>query len=344
MKMFSKIFWVVFLIVVTADFALPQTDRERGLKLYAEGKIKEAVTALEKASKQANSGGGDVWNALGLAYIKSEEIKKAVKAFAKAVDLNQQNAAFRTNLAYAYLLSNKPNKAQEESTKAIALDPRIALAFYIRGAANVAEGDVGEAVSDADQAIAVDPNYSAAYLLKSDALLQKFGINVGGGAAPIDEVKLLEQAKAVLELCLSSCRNNTQIEVQRKRLETLAIFYDYFSKSRIAAGDLNGSAATPNSAVAVAVDPSVTPLRILSKPHARYTDRARQTGVVGVIRLAVFFSETGRVTHTLLLKGLSGGLNENAVGAASSIKFEPARKDGKPISQIKIIEYSFNIY
>ena len=60
--------------------------------------------------------------------------------------------------------------------------------------------------------------------------------------------------------------------------------------------------------------------------------------------MAVFFSESGRVTHTLILKGLGGGLNENAVKAARQIKFEPATKDGKPFSQIKILEYSFAIY
>ena len=60
--------------------------------------------------------------------------------------------------------------------------------------------------------------------------------------------------------------------------------------------------------------------------------------------LAILFSETGRITHALILKGLGGGLNEAALRAAYGIKFEPAKKDGKPFSQIKIVTYSFAIY
>jgi len=41
---------------------------------------------------------------------------------------------------------------------------------------------------------------------------------------------------------------------------------------------------------------------------------------------------------------LPDGLTEKAIAAARSIRFQPAQKDGRPVSQYAVIEYSFNIY
>jgi hypothetical protein len=37
-------------------------------------------------------------------------------------------------------------------------------------------------------------------------------------------------------------------------------------------------------------------------------------------------------------------LTQNCIAAMKGIRFDPARKDGKAYSTIKIIEYSFTIY
>ena len=329
-------------ILLISNLAFAQTEREKGIKLYQEGRTKEAVAVLEKASKEAKND-AETWNALALAYLKDNEAKKAVKAFEKAVALSPQNAAFHANLAYAYWQNNKPNKAQEESGKAIAIDPKNTLAYYVRGAANVYEGDNDEAISDADSAIKTNPDYSPAYILKSDAMLYKFGRSVGSGSKPIDEVETLRQAKEVLETCLKNCRNNTQVELQQERLKTLGVFYNYFNKNRDFVLSPETTALTLSTAPTLP-DPTVTPVKILSKPPPHYTDSARQNNIVGTITMAVYFAETGRVTYTLILKGLGGGLNENARRAALGIKFEPATKDGKPIAVIKMVTYSFSIY
>lgn len=337
----DKICFALGLTLIFAGFAFAQSERENGLKLYAEGKNKEAVAALEKASKQAKND-AEVWNALGLAYTKGENVKKAIKSFEKAVEISPQNAVYQTNLAYAYLLNGKFDKTQSAATKAIELDPKNATAFYLRGSASIWEGKPDEAIADADRAIGYNADYALAYVLKSDAMLANFGRRVSGGAKTIDEIGLLKQASDVLELCLKNCRDNAQTEIQQKRLEPLKIFYNYFSKNRDAVinqtpvGEVSQMPTLP-----VAPDPNFTPLKLLSKPRASYTDSARQAGVRGIIKLVVLFGDSGRVTHTLMLKGLSHGLNENAVNAARSIKFEPARKNGQPISQIKIVEYSF---
>ncbi len=345
MKTLYKTALSLILLTLTSNLAFAQTEREKGIRLYQEGRNKEAVAVLEKASRQAKPD-AETWNALGLAYIKEDALKKAIKAFEKAVSLNQQNATFHTNLAYAYLQNNKPNKAQEESSKAIGIDPKSALAYYVRGAANFYEGDNDDAMRDADKAIEVNPDYSPAYVLKSDALLYKFGRSVGSGSKPIDEIDTLQQAKDALETCLKNCRNNLQIDLQKERLNTLEIFYKYFSKNRDFM--LNAETGMPMIPTAPTLptlpDPSITSVKLLSKPSPSYTDRARENNITGTITMVVYFAETGRITHTLILKGLGGGLNEAARRAALSITFEPAKKDGKPFAVVKTISYSFSIF
>ncbi len=298
---------------------------------------------LEKATKQSKTD-AEAWNALGLAYFKEETLKKAVKAFEKAVSFDQQNATYHTNLAYAYLQSGKSDKAQSESNKAIEINPKIALAYYVRGVANVYESDYNEALRDADRVIEINPDYSAAYILKSDALLYQFSNRVGSGAKPIDKIDLLQRARDVLETCLKNCRNNSQIGLQKERLDTLTVFHNYFSKNRDALLAVIAENPTAATISQTPPDPSVTPLKILTKPQPRYTDKARQELITGTITLAILFSESGRITQAIVLKGLGGGLNEAALRAAYGITFEPSKKDGKPLSQIKIVSYTFSIY
>jgi TonB family protein len=112
------------------------------------------------------------------------------------------------------------------------------------------------------------------------------------------------------------------------------VFNNYFNKTKD-----KTSLFQPESE-----DPSITPLRILSKPKPGYTDSARQSNTTGTIRLAIYFSSKGTIDYILVLKPLQNGLTENAIKAARGIKFEPQMKDGKPVSVIKIVEYSFTIY
>ena len=333
---FYKSFLFFLLLLSFASFAFAQTERERGIEFFKQGKNKEAAAALEKASKQTKND-AEVWNYLGLAYIKTDSLKKAVKALEKSVSLNPQSAVFRANLAFGYLLSNKLNRARDESTKTLALDPQSADAFYIRGSAAVLETKYDAAIEDADRAIAANADYAAAYTLKSDALLYKFGKGIIVNTKPEENLKRLNESKAVLETCLKNCKNNSQAQVQQERLEAVNAFYDFYSRRKDT--NLILPAAVPQEP-----NPNFTPLKILSKPLPSYTDKARQENIVGTIRVLVLFAASGRVTHTIVLSGLGSGLNENAVNAARRIVFEPAQENGKPVSQIKIVEYSFSIY
>ncbi len=117
-------------------------------------------------------------------------------------------------------------------------------------------------------------------------------------------------------------------------------------------GDGNGS-GTGSGNAGVRTPPAPPPprpvgvttdIKIISKPTAKYTDAARQNQFSGTIRLRVTFTASGQVGSISAVGSLPYGLTEQAIAAAKSIRFEPAKKDGVPITKIKQIDYSFTLY
>lgn len=87
-----------------------------------------------------------------------------------------------------------------------------------------------------------------------------------------------------------------------------------------------------------------SPLKILSKPRASYTDIARHYWIQGSVRLRVTFLENGQIGEITSFTRLPFGLTRNAVEAAKGMKFEPLIKDGKPVTAAKLVEYNFTLY
>ena len=83
---------------------------------------------------------------------------------------------------------------------------------------------------------------------------------------------------------------------------------------------------------------------ILSKPLPSYTEEARWNRVDGSVVLRMVLTADGKVRHMFVVKGLPDGLTENAIAVANRVKFEPAIKDGQPVSQFVTLEYTFSIY
>ncbi len=86
------------------------------------------------------------------------------------------------------------------------------------------------------------------------------------------------------------------------------------------------------------------PLKIISKPAVAYTEAARRNQVSGNIKLAVEFGADGKIGFVFPFQDLPDGLTANAVNAAKSIKFESAVIDGKSVTVVSVIEYSFSTF
>lgn len=83
-------------------------------------------------------------------------------------------------------------------------------------------------------------------------------------------------------------------------------------------------------------------LRILEQPKPELPRDYSTLDVQGNVILRIEFLDFGEIGEITAVKSLPGGLTERAVLAARKIKFEPEKKDGKPVTVIRQIEYLYN--
>lgn len=327
----------LLLIHMSGVLLLAQQKEHPAMTLCKTGKHREARGALEIAVKSPEyKNDGEMWNCLGLAFYQGDDDKGARKAFEKAIDIQPANAVFRVNLAHVLLMNRKIDPAQSQLKKALEIDPKNPEALYLQSLSDSWEGKIDRAIATADTLIGFHPADGRGYILKADLLVSRIGLSSDSKDGTLDEAESLTKAVDVLVEGREKVTDPSGTKAIVDDLENKTIFRDYFTRER--------PTAITTTATPAAAEPGVTKLKVIAKQPARYTDRARQANVQGTIRIAVLFGSNGRILHTLLLKRLGYGLDEQALSAARQIKFEPQTKDGKPISVVRIVEYTFNIY
>ncbi|MGI8670327.1 MAG: TonB family protein [Aridibacter sp.] len=314
-----------------------QSDYEKGVQLYNQKQYKEAIKVFEQVGKKEETKtDARIWNYLGLSYIQISEFKDARKALEKAIKYDPQNADYRANLAYIYLIEGKYDKALSESEDAIKLDPQNINANYFRGLAYFGKGKVEEAISNAEKIIAINPSFANAYILKADSLIHTFSYDWTKDVKSEERLNFAKQAIEILNECLKKCEPPNQ-SIVREKLDSISFLYEVFNKK-----DKDESPISDETEAKIKQD--ATGIKVLTKPVPGYTNLARSSGTQGEILLAVSFESNGKIGYVVVIKGLENGLTENAINAAKRIQFEPATRDGKPISLVKRIQYNFTVY
>lgn len=84
--------------------------------------------------------------------------------------------------------------------------------------------------------------------------------------------------------------------------------------------------------------------KIISSPRPRYTQAAKRSMTTGRVKLAIELGANGKVLFIVPVYGLPDGLTEECAAAALNIKFDPALRNGNPVSSVKILEYSFDVF
>ncbi len=84
-------------------------------------------------------------------------------------------------------------------------------------------------------------------------------------------------------------------------------------------------------------------VEITFKPRPDYTEEARRRRIEGEVILEVTFDASGKVRVLRVVKGLGAGLDENAIQAASRIRFKPASEGGHPIDCTAIARITFQL-
>jgi TonB family protein len=79
-------------------------------------------------------------------------------------------------------------------------------------------------------------------------------------------------------------------------------------------------------------------------PDPEYTDKARRKKINGNVVVSLIVTPEGTVRDPKIAASLDKDLDQQALAALSKWKFEPATKDGKPVTVRISTEVSFRIH
>ncbi len=293
-------------------------DVATALKIYKR-RQPEAMELLGQAIKRY-ARDADTLYAIGLA-LHREGIEYFVRDIFERVVLLQPEGYPEAHaiLASLQLLTNNLEKATSHAKRALSADVRSAEMNYVIGEAAYRQHEYAKALLHAEEALKVTPAYPQAVLLKSQALAQKDETG--------DAIKHLESFLALAP-------DDPDSPAWRKHLETV-----------LASVDKGAANLSPEAAPNPIYKFNQTDKKavLILKPEPGYTEEARRYNVQGTVRLRVVLSSDGQVKDLYIVQSLSHGLTFMAMQAVLKIKFVPAMKDGRPVSQFATIEYSFNL-
>ncbi len=107
--------------------------------------------------------------------------------------------------------------------------------------------------------------------------------------------------------------------------------------------DFDSVDARPTSAKVATTDERSSALEILEKPRPLYSQEARRLKIEGVVVLEMSFGADGHGRVLRVVRGLGHGLDENAIRAATGIRFRPAVQQGRPVDTVALVRIEFQV-
>jgi TonB family protein len=292
-------------------------DTASAIERYEKGHYARAIVDLS-AIVEKRKDDAVAWYYLGLAHKSEGRGCDAVKALDRVIVLRPQHAEAHANLALVLVMGSDVKRGGLMAQRAMELGVKTAEMHYVLAEAGFDNGNYAEALAEADKALTLDPKLADALLTKATALHG------------------LKREYEAIEALSAYVAANPDADDAASWRQSLALWQ----------ADLQGpkkAEAEPKSVVYKPSEVTVKAL-ILSKPPPEYTEKARRACISGTVVIQAVLSSNGKVTGIRTVSGLRGGLTAKAINAAREIKFEPAVKDGSPVSQYIRVEYNFNIY
>jgi len=91
------------------------------------------------------------------------------------------------------------------------------------------------------------------------------------------------------------------------------------------------------------VGSGVTAPKVIKKVEPRYTEEARHKKIEGTVTLSLVVDANGRPTDLLVERSLDKGLDQEAIKVVKEWRFEPGRKEGKPVAVLAQVEINFRL-
>jgi TonB family protein len=120
--------------------------------------------------------------------------------------------------------------------------------------------------------------------------------------------------------------------------------FDQAASAKKGESSLTSTIGTSTPTEVFHVGAGVRAPRAIYAPEPAYSEKARKANYQGVRTLGLIVETDGHPSHIRILKGLGMGLDENAIEAVKSWKFEPAMKDGQPVRVEIAVEVDFHLY
>jgi len=84
--------------------------------------------------------------------------------------------------------------------------------------------------------------------------------------------------------------------------------------------------------------------RAVYAPNPEYSEEARELDLQGTVVLSLVIGSDGRPRDIRVARALGMGLDEKAIEAVRTWRFEPAQKDGQPVAVQMSVETTFRMY
>jgi periplasmic protein TonB len=91
-------------------------------------------------------------------------------------------------------------------------------------------------------------------------------------------------------------------------------------------------------------DSGVSAPKPIYSPEPEFSEEARKAKYQGLVGLNVVVGPDGRIHSAQVVKSLGMGLDEKAIETVRLWKFDPAKKDGRPVAVAVYIEVDFHLY
>jgi TonB family protein len=109
-------------------------------------------------------------------------------------------------------------------------------------------------------------------------------------------------------------------------------------------GGFGGDTYTPGGGRRVAPSTQVDSMPVaMNEPRPNYTEEARAHKVQGVVRARILIGSDGFVKQMRITRGLPDGLDEEAIRAATQMRFRPAMKGGTAVAFWMTLDVEFNL-
>jgi TonB family protein len=244
----------------------------------------------------------------GNAAYQAKDYKLARDEARAALKLNEKSPEANLLLALTYKRLNKASDSMKYAKRAAQYRPAYADAHYLLAVLSYEQGRLKESGDELARAMQQGAQFANAYVLKGtlEIIADK-------------RADALASYKEALRQAGPDAAAMTSIQQRVTALESIEEFVSHKD------------------------DPAYHWPKPLNAPMPHYTEEARSNRVQGAVLAAVLVDETGKVTTVVLLTTLGYGLDEEAVRAASRLKFMPAIKDGKPAPTWQRVTIEFNL-